>query len=748
MNTLLPIAHSGAGVKPPSPLQRVSVAVNAPVMGVYDYLAPKGTMPGSRVKVRFGFQRSLLGVVVGVVSEGVPLPAGVKQLKAVNSVTDDGWLLPPDLMAMAQFAASYYHHPAGEVYATAMPALLRKGEPARLIKVHGWTITDKGLAVYNDGPKGNARRRHELLGLMADGRTLTRDDFIGQAPGWRDALKRMCRAGLADMVELTSEQHRGEIIKPDFDPSESQLDAIGTIESMLGEYGVALLDGATGSGKTEVYIQAAQTAVAAGRQVLVLVPEIGLTPQTVKRFQQRLDTEVLVMHSGLTDRERADAWLRAREGLGRVVIGTRSAIWTPLPDLGLVIVDEEHDRSFKQHEGGPLYNARDLAIWRGHNRGCPVVLGSATPSIETMRKALDGAYKHLEMPDRVGGGAIPKNNVVDMAGFKQAFHPLAEKAIGDTLERGEQVLVFLNRRGYSPVLMCGECGEASKCPQCDHELVVHERRRQLRCHWCGHFETVPGRCDCGSPRLMRVGHGTERLDERLKRTFGKWPVVRIDRDTVRHRGALEDKLAIAHSGKPCILVGTQMLTKGHDLPNLTLVLVVNSDGGLFATEMKSQEWMAQTLVQVAGRAGRSKKPGTVIVQTKVPDHPLVQTALNDGYHAALARIDADYRDAMMPPYSHAAVLRFSSPDPLVCERFGKGVRDTSKAFLSKEVQLSGPITGTREKVAGRWQYYFYVESQNRPALHAFLSRWIGWLSSRRRERGLRWTLDVDPYELS
>lgn len=727
---------------------RVRIAVNAPVYGQFDYLVKQSVLPGSRVKVNFGFQRGLVGVVTETVAKDEPLPPGVKQLRAVNSVTDDKGLLPDDVLAMADFAARYYHHPPGEVLATALPSRLRKGEPAKLIKIFGWTITEKGLEVYREGPKGNAKRRHELLGMLSGGQTLTRDDFIGQDLGWREALKRMKRQGLVDMQELTSTRNRGRIIEPDFEPTPDQGRAIDELIGMLGGYGAALLDGVTGSGKTEVYLQAAQAAVDAGKQVLVLVPEIGLTPQVVRRFQSRLDAEVLVLHSGLTDKERADAWLRARAGLGGVVVGTRSAVWTPMPNLGLIIVDEEHDRSFKQQEGGFAYNARDLAIWRAHHRRCPVVLGSATPSMETMRHALAGHYRHLTLPERVGTAGDPTISVLDMSGFKQAFHPVTLNAIGETLDRREQVLVFLNRRGYAPVLLCGECGETRQCPQCDHELVVHERQGKLRCHWCGHFEVIPQRCDCGSPKLFPVGHGTERLGEKLSAKFQDWPVVRIDRDTVRHRGALEEKLAIAHSGDACILVGTQMLTKGHDLPNLTLVVVVDVDGGLFATELKSQEWLAQTLVQVAGRAGRAEKDGKVLVQSKVPDHGLLKSVLSEGYHAALSRMDAERKEAQMPPYTHMAILRFASGDAVVCERFGRGVKSLAAPLLPEGVSISGPIAGSRPKVAGRWQFYFVIESTNRQQLHGFLSGLVERLSGRRKERGLRWGLDVDPYELS
>jgi len=724
---------------------RLRVAVNVPVPGQFDYSSATPVPVGARVKVRFGFQGAVVGVVTQEVPPDDPLPGGIKSLRAISSALDRDALLPDDVRAMADFASRYYHHPAGEVYATALPNILRKGEPAKLIKIHGWTITEEGLAAIEGGLRTNAVRQQALLDLLRGGDTLTRDDFIGLEKGWRTPLKAMVRKGWVRVEELTSTRHRGQIDDPGFTLCDEQDQAVAMIEGLLGGYRSILLDGVTGSGKTEVYLRATQAALDQGRQVLVLVPEIGLTPQTVRRFQRRFDAEVLVLHSGLTDKERADAWLRARAGLASVIVGTRSAVWTPMPNLGLIVVDEEHDRSFKQQEGF-RYNARDLAIWRAKARNCPIVLGSATPSLETMHHAVHGRYERLVLSERAGGAQKPELSVLDMTGTKEALHQEVIAKINATVERGEQALVFLNRRGYSPCLLCEECGALHECPQCDTQLVVHERRRRMECHWCGERESIPNRCkSCGSPKLTRVGHGTERLDEMLVDRFPKHKIVRIDSDTAGGRGAMEEKLAPVRRGEPCILVGTQMITKGHHLPNLTLVVVVNVDGALFSTELKSQEWLAQTLIQVAGRAGRAEKPGLVIVQTRVPDNPLLRSVLDTGYHRAIADLDVERRDAGMPPYSFLAVVRFSSPDPMECERFGVAAR--SAAAVPQGVRLAGPMPAGRARVGGRWQHYFIAESKNRGALHTFLSNWTGNLGVIRKKRGLRWSVDVDPYEM-
>lgn len=725
---------------------RVRVAVNAPVDGEFDYALPSGksALPGARVKVRFGRQ-NLIGVVTREVPDDSPLPPGVR-LRPLTSVLDKTPFLAPETRRLVEFAARYYHHPVGEVYATALPSLLRSGKDAKIIKIFGWKITDEGRQALASGLPANATRQKELLDLLKCGEALTRDDFIGLAAGWRDSMKGLVRKGWVERLELTSTRQPDADPTPGFELTEEQSAAVSELKSSLGQFRPFLLDGVTGSGKTEVYIQAAQHAIECGYQVLVLVPEIGLTPQTANRFRSRLPTDIVLFHSGLTDRERADAWLRAQSGSARVIIGTRSAVFTPLPKLGLIIIDEEHDRSYKSHEGF-RYNARDLAVWRAQDRKVPIVLGSATPSPETERHARERRYERLLLPHRVGRAGQPDLEIVPLGKEKAAFHAHSLDAIRETIGRGDQALVFLNRRGYSPIIMCSECGHPHPCRQCDVPMVLHNASRQIRCHWCGEFDQMPRRCDeCGNPSLIRVGHGTERLDETLAAEFPDVPVVRIDRDTTRSRSDLEDRLAVPRTGKPCILVGTQMLTKGHHLPDLTLVVVVDTDGALFSTELRAAEWLSQTLVQVAGRAGRTEKQGKVLVQTRCPENDLLRTALFKGYRAALDSLLATARDAGLPPYGHLAVLRFSCPDPTECERFGKAARACAPGVPA--VRLAGPSASPRERIAGRWQHHFLINADARPLLHSYLGSWVQELRRIRRRADLRWSLDVDPYELS
>lgn len=726
---------------------RLRVAVDSPIPSLFDYLAPGPLDPGCRVKVQFGHQRGILGVVTETVEVDAPLPPGVRSLRPVSSIVDTHPLVPPDVLGLIRFASQYWHHPIGEVAAMALPTRLRKGEPAKLIRIMAWVISDAGREALKNGPKGNALKRFEVLKILSDGRPHTRDSFIRLSSSWRDIIRRMKRAGLVESVELTSSKG-GTGVDPGFTLTAEQAVAVDTIRGHLGDFRSILVDGSTGSGKTEVYLRVAREVIDAGQQALILVPEIGLTPQTIERFRSRFgEQEAVILHSGLTGKERADAWLRARAGLARIVVGTRSAVWTPMPDLGLIVVDEEHDRSYKQQDGGCHYNARDLAIFRARQRGVPVVLGTATPSAETFYHALQGHYDHVTLKERTGSAGKPKVKLVDMAGVKEAFAPPTIDAIASTLGRREQVLVFLNRRGFSPVLSCSECGHVHECPSCDHRMTVHQGRRRLECHWCGHYEKIPHRCgECGSPRLFKLGHGTERLDGILDKQFPDHPVLRFDSDTTRGRDAFERRMARARTGEPCILLGTQMLSKGHDLPNLTLVVVVDVDGALFSPEVRAQDFLAQTVTQVAGRAGRAELPGQVIVQTKVVGNEFLRTTLFEGYHTALNGLLDERRGARLPPYTHLALLHFSAPDPVECERFGRA----AKAALPRidGVRVSGPMPGIRTRVAGRWRHYFLVESANRKALHELLDRWLFQLRGIRRKRGLRWSVDVDPYEFS
>ncbi|HEY6941063.1 primosomal protein N', partial [Dokdonella sp.] len=509
-----------------------------------------------------------------------------------------------------------------------------------------------------------------------------------------------------------------------------------------------VLDGVTGSGKTEVYLEIIRDCLARGRQALVLVPEIALTPQALRRFRERLGVEVAALHSGLGDAERARAWLAAARGEAPLVLGTRSAVLVPLARPGVIVVDEEHDASYKQQEGF-RYHARDLAVVRAKALGVPIVLGSATPSLESLANVDARRYRLLRLDRRAGRAEPPALQVVDLR-RQRLQHGLAAPAlaaIAACLARDEQVLVFRNRRGYAPVLLCHDCGWSARCPDCERALTLHKREHRLRCHHCGHEERVPDACpSCTGLALHAIGEGTERLEDALGAHFPGVQIVRVDRDTTRGRrlrDALFDSLPDAGAR---ILVGTQMLAKGHDLPHLTLVVVVGVDEGLYSVDFRAGERLGQLVVQVAGRAGRADRPGTVILQTHDPAHPLLGVLLNGGYRALAARLLDERRSAGLPPFVQFALLRAEAPQQDVLDRFLRAAA-AGATPMPAGVSLHGPLAAPMPRRAGAWRAQILVEAGERAALQAFLPGWLDAVRALPDERRVRWSIDVDPVDL-
>ncbi len=528
----------------------------------------------------------------------------------------------------------------------------------------------------------------------------------------------------------------------------SQMAAVALVAAELDRFQVFLLEGITGSGKTEVYLRLIEAVLARGRQALVLVPEIGLTPQLLARFRERLPGPLAVLHSGLGDRERLNAWLLARAGVARVVIGTRSAVFAPLRTPGLLIVDEEHDPSFKQQEGF-RYHARDLAVIRGHQLGIPVMLGSATPALESLYNVQRGRYRILNLPERVGGGSEPVIEILDMRRqplTEGLSRPLLER-IRTHLARDEQVLLFLNRRGFAPVLFCHECGWLSQCQHCDARMTLHLRQRRLICHHCGDSRPVDVACPaCGSVDLRALGHGTERLEAALRREFPDIGIARMDRDSTRRRGSLESLLADIHNGECRLLIGTQMLAKGHHFPEVTLVGIVDADQGLYGIDFRASERMAQLILQVAGRAGRADKPGTVIIQTHHPDHPLLRILVSQGYPAFAAAALMERQAAALPPFAHQALLRAEAATAEQATVFLHTARALAEP-IADGLELLGPAPAPMERRAGRYRAQLLLQAVHRQDLHHFLDLWTPRLWAQRNDHRVRWSLDVDPMEL-
>ena len=725
------------------------VAVPSPLPRHFDYLLPAGDLvplPGTRVRVPFGRQETV-GVVLDVVAE-TSLPR--EKLKTIRRLLDIEPLLPATLMELLGWASSYYHHPIGEVAASALPVLLRRGLPATAAgeKRYALTETAHKLAPESFKRSPGQQRLFQILSAQADG--LSAAALTELAGNWRDAVKRLHARGF---IRITEEsclppkpvgRHTAPLL------SAAQAEAGAAIRAAAGGFRCLLLHGVTGSGKTEVYLRAIEDVLARGGQVLVLVPEIGLTPQLVTRFEGRLSAPVATMHSGLNESERLCAWQTARRGEAAVVIGTRSAVFTPMPKLALIIIDEEHDASFKQQDGF-RYHARDLAIKRASLECLPILLGSATPALESLYNAQQGRYQFLSLPERVGAAQPPRVTLLDLKRLKlnEGVSPPLIEALRDRLKRGEQSLLFLNRRGFAPVLMCHDCGWLAPCMRCDARLTIHQRSRKLRCHHCGAEAQLPATCPaCASGNLHGIGAGTERIEAALIRLFPQARIERIDRDSTRRKGALEEKLRRVHAGEADILVGTQMLAKGHDFPNLTLVGVLNADQGLYSADFRSEERLVQQLVQVTGRAGRADKPGEVLIQSFHPDNPAFAALAHHDYREFANYALAERRAAQYPPFAYFALLRAESPKPdaaLAFLRTAHGLAE--KPGEAGVVRLMDPVPSPMERRAGRYRAQLLVQASERKALHDFLSVWLARLEGEKSARAVRWSLDVDPVDM-
>ncbi len=722
------------------------VALPVPLPQLFDYLPPDGAAPpvpgdvGRRLRVPFG-PRELVGVVEGVGQSEDPAT-----LRPALEWLDPAPLLVGELAASLRWLARYTHAPLGEVVATALPAPLRRGEP--LADTHGWAwqLTTAGHAGLD---KLRRNTRPQRLAALLQAGAIDEDRLDGQLEDWRSAARALAKRGFAERIEVPALIPQADT-RPGPVPNAQQHEAIEAITAADG-FQPFLLDGVTGSGKTEVYLQAIAACLARGKQALVLVPEIGLTPQTLQRFRSRLGIAVHALHSGLNDNERARVWAAASRGEARVIVGTRSAVFTPLPQAGLIVIDEEHDGSYKQQDG-IRYHARDFALVRGKALDVPVVLGSATPSLESLHNARSGRYTHLRLQQRAGDARPPGVRVFDVRKrpLQDGLAPEVIAGIDQHLQAGNQVLVFKNRRGYAPVLLCHDCGWTAPCKRCSTPLhstpmTVHGAGRRLQCHHCGARAPVPLACpDCASLALQPQGIGTERLEERLLQLFPEHPVLRIDRSTTARRDALEQTLATLGDA-PGILVGTQILAKGHDLPKLTLVVVVGIDEGLFSSDFRASEKLAQQLIQVAGRAGRAERPGEVWLQTHHPDNALLHTLINGGYHA-FADAELGQREAAgFPPFAHLALLRAEAKQVEQANEFLTTVRDLIAA--DSAVECYGPMPAPMPRRAGFQRTQLLLSAGQRRPLHGLLDVLMAQVYALPQARRVRWSLDVDPLDL-
>jgi len=737
----------------------LKVAVPSPLRCFFDYLPPENIAVqalhyGARVVVPFG-RRQQVGVVVDSAATSNWDSA---KLKRIVRVLDDTPLLTLDILTLLQWASHYYQFSPGEVISAGLPTLLRSEKAPSVTETIYWLLTPAAQSVEGSAFT-NAPRQLALMQLLSGSTKGMSEQAINEVQSqWRPSMKRLLDKGLVERVNRSTLASVGEASRgaETIEDNESyialnhrQTHAVQTVCSALGRFQPFLLEGVTGSGKTEVYLRIIDAAIALHCQALVLVPEIGLTPQLIARFQSRFQCAIAVLHSGLSDRERLQAWLLARHNKAGIVIGTRSAITTPMPQLGVIIVDEEHDSSFKQQEGF-RYSARDMAIVRAKNAGIPIVLGSATPSLESIYNHQQKRYQLLELPERVGAAIDPDIQVIDVRSqtLQEGMSQQLLLAMREHLAEGAQVLLFINRRGFAPTLLCHDCGWVARCQRCDSHMTYHHGRQRLRCHHCGSERRAENACpECSGTSLVPLGEGTERIEQAINERFNDVGVVRIDRDTTRRKGALEAILSDIHSGKSRILIGTQMLSKGHHFPNVTLVGILNVDHGLFSVDFRAMEKMAQLVMQVAGRAGRAEKPGRVLIQSHYPEHPLLQILIQKGYAHFARQALQERKAAVLPPYSHAALLRAEAVDMQLPQLFLTEAKQLAFAHQINGVELLGPIPAPMEKRAGRYRAQLFIQSSQRRLLHQLLTPWLLQLEKSKVARKVRWSIDVDPVDI-
>ena len=710
----------------------IEVAVPRPVWGTYTYSVPENVEPpvvGGRVRVPFGYG-SAIGIVVG-------RPRSSNHtLKDIAKTIDPEPILPADLLSLARWVSDYYHHPLGDVLKTMLPPAARTGRPVRNEPERSWTVTDPAT----EPEFKNAHRQEEVWTLLRR-RGWMKDSKLKDWKVDRSVLKRLHEKGLV----------RWEHVLPNFEPQPSsivptaeQQAAIDKISAGLDQFQVHALEGVTGSGKTEVYIRVIEKVLAQGKQALVLVPEIALTPQTREYFSDRF-SHAAVLHSMKATVDRFEIWNRIATGENKIVIGTRSAIFTPFDDLGIIVVDEEHDASYKQGEG-LRYSARDLAVYRARELGIPCVLGSATLSLETLHNVARERYDISKLSHRPGMAEMPTFRILDIRGHSLSGG-MSEVLIGTIrkhLDARGQVLVLINRRGYSKSLLCTDCGWVKTCEDCDATLTYHEQPfMRLICHQCLRQYPVPDHCgDCESEELIPIGAGTQRTEETLSERFPDVPIHRVDRDVVTTQNKMEALMARLAEDGPSILVGTQMLAKGHHFPEVTLVAVLGADTGFLSADFRAPERTAQLIVQVAGRAGRAERRGEVWIQTYDPDNADLQSLVDDGY-SGFAETELRLRkNAEFPPYKHLAVLRADGPDLVETEAFLKQMVDTVNL---SGVEKLGPVQAPMSRISSRWRFQAMLLSDSRPRLHVALSQ-IDHSSAARRK--IRWSIDVDPMDTS
>ncbi|MBT8115224.1 MAG: primosomal protein N' [Arenicella sp.] len=732
-----------------------TVAVPVPLRRTFDFKIPpdqalRGPQPcvGARVQVPFG-ARELIGVIIQL-KDHSEYPE--HKLKSLIKTLDPEPVFDPLLWSVLQWISRYYIAPIGEVLDTALPQVLRKGNPLAPPVVRSWRLTEHGRSCPIEELE-RAPLQLAIVKRFMHREVLSPIDFKQGSSGWRQALASLVNKGWIE--EQSSVPELKEVA--DSDPSQVSLNeqqriVVQKLQPLLraDRFSTSLLHGVTGSGKTEVYFAAMRQVIKHGRQVLMLVPEIGLTPQLLQRVKTQLGCPMVTMHSGLNPGERHLAWWHARQGSAKVVIGTRSAVFAPLQNLGLIVIDEEHDGSFKQQDG-VRYQARDVAIYRAKQHDIPIVLGSATPSLESYANARSGRYQYLTLTARATSTDMPEVELLDLNRLPSidGLSPTMTEAIEATLNDGKQVMLFLNRRGYAPVLYCADCGTTVKCHRCDSHLTLHRSIARMRCHHCGFEGNTNKQCaSCNSERLVEVGEGTQRVEEALAQRFPAARLLRIDRDSTRRKGELARLLEQASAGDADILLGTQLLTKGHDFPAVALVGILNADQGLYSTDFRASEVLFQQLVQVSGRAGRRDQVGRVLIQTSFPDDPFFSWVIKHDFNGFAQHLLKQRQACNYPPFGYFALMRADSTHQSRALQFLRHARAAMPC--RDDVQIMDPIPAPMERRAGRHRAQLLFSASNRSALHATLVSGLEQLANdalaTKLAGSVRWNLDIDPID--
>lgn len=726
----------------------VRLALPVPLRRQFDYYVPPQLAQvvicvGSRMEVPFR-NRNIIGIVTSI------NPADAIELsrqKAVVAILDTEPLLTTQLQQLLQWAAGYYHHPIGEVFSTALPIKIRQGRASTPSYPLYWHLTDSGRNTCSKILQRAPKQLQVWQALLDAGEGISQQELQRSYPNAKTTLNALEKKGLCHCEITPPATIHYQFRQPAFALHPQQQNAIDAVVPQ--QFGVYLLDGVTGSGKTEVYLQLIDRHLQQHKQVLLMVPEIGLTPQLLQRIRSRISTMSVLLHSGLSDAERLQSWQLIRNGDARLVIGTRSSVFAPFPDLGLIIIDEEHDASFKQQDHF-RYSGRDIAIKRAQMAQIPIMLGSATPSLESLHNALRGHYTHLQLQQRSGTAQLPQISLINLNHYRPTdglSQPLLQR-MQQHLQQGRQVMLFLNRRGYAHTLLCYSCHWVARCDQCDANMTFYQQRTRLRCHHCGSERLVPAICpQCQQPKLYAIGEGTERLENALQQQFSEYEIIRIDRDTVTDDESFHRLYNRVAHGSGQILLGTQMVTKGHHFPNLTLVGVVNADQGLFSIDFRATERLMQQLLQVAGRSGRSEIRGEVLIQTRVPEHPLFADIIAGNYLRFARNELQQRRQTAFPPFVYMVVIRTDAPKAERAEQFMQQLQQQLLQQTNSGVTIYGPLPAPMTRRAGMQRWQLILQSSNRSLLQQTIAQLVESVSDK-TVSGIHWSVDVDPIDLS